>query len=615
MATIFPQLTKSTRSRMTPGERRFAERLKMLLEDDYLVWHEPPVGTMRRYPDFVVLHPSRGLLLLEVKDWKPETIRAIDTKSVELLTAQGLVTKPNPLEQARQYAYNIVNKLKADPALSVPEGQYRGNLICPYGFGVVLTNITRRQFEAMGEEALRETILPGRRLICKDEMTSSTDPEAFQDRLWGMFDHAFGDRLTKPQIDQIRYHLFPEIRVSAPGELFPGDDEETTEETIPDIVRVLDLQQEQLARSLGGGHRVIHGVAGSGKTLILGYRCRQLAQAATKPVLVLCYNIVMASKLRSLLQDRELSGKVEVAHFHGWCAQQLQYYCPDLQFNGDDAWKHRVEAVIDAVDKGWIPRAQYDAVMIDEGQDFAPEWLRLITQMIDPKSDSLLFLYDDAQSIYSRSLGFSLSSVGIKAKGRTTILKVNYRNSREILTFARDFLEQFAGDASSQDKPNALIDPQACGVSGPKPIVRKKRSFDDEAAFAAKCIAKWRKNGIALNDIGVFYAKKWQGRKLIEKLNNDRIPYYWAQQGPSKAKYDARENKVLLTTIHSAKGLEFSRVILIGVGDLGENPDRVEADARLLYVGMTRAREGLVVSASKKTPFVEALLEQPTRAA
>ena len=41
--------------------------------------------------------------------------------------------------------------------------------------------------------------------------------------------------------------------------------------------RVMDLQQEQLARSMGEGHRVIHGVAGSGKTMILGYRAQYLA--------------------------------------------------------------------------------------------------------------------------------------------------------------------------------------------------------------------------------------------------------------------------------------------------------------------------------------------------
>jgi len=53
---------------------------------------------------------------------------------------------------------------------------------------------------------------------------------------------------------------------------------------VPDIVRVMDLQQEQLARSMGEGHRVIHGVAGSSKTMILGYRAQYLAQAlANKP--------------------------------------------------------------------------------------------------------------------------------------------------------------------------------------------------------------------------------------------------------------------------------------------------------------------------------------------
>jgi len=44
----------------TPGERRFARRLESHLEDDYLCWHDVPVGDLRRYPDFVILHPNRG---------------------------------------------------------------------------------------------------------------------------------------------------------------------------------------------------------------------------------------------------------------------------------------------------------------------------------------------------------------------------------------------------------------------------------------------------------------------------------------------------------------------------------------------------------------------------
>ena len=71
-----------------------------------------------------------------------------------------------------------------------------------------------------------------------------------------------------------------------------------------DIVQILDLQQEQLARSLGEGHRVIHGVAGSGKTLLLAYRAQHLAKMTQKPVLVLCYNVSLAAHLESIIKAR-----------------------------------------------------------------------------------------------------------------------------------------------------------------------------------------------------------------------------------------------------------------------------------------------------------------------
>ena len=89
MAEIIPPLNRQTLSRMTPGEKRLARRLEALLEDDYLVWYDIPVGKHRRYPDFILLHPSRGLLFLEVKDWKPETIKNLSKADVTLQTNNG----------------------------------------------------------------------------------------------------------------------------------------------------------------------------------------------------------------------------------------------------------------------------------------------------------------------------------------------------------------------------------------------------------------------------------------------------------------------------------------------------------------------------------------------
>ena len=64
-------------------------------------------------------------------------------------------------------------------------------------------------------------------------------------------------------------------------------------------------------RSLGEGHRVIHGVAGSGKTMILGYRCLHLAKVLHKPILVLCFNITLAARLRSFIAEKGIEEKVQ----------------------------------------------------------------------------------------------------------------------------------------------------------------------------------------------------------------------------------------------------------------------------------------------------------------
>ena len=128
--------------------------------------------------------------------------------------------------------------------------------------------------------------------------------------------------------------LFSEFEEKGGGEAVP--------ETIPDLVRVLDFEQEQLARNLGGGHRVIHGVAGSGKTLILGFRCVHLAEMLRKPILVLCFNISLAARLRSFIAERGLEGRVNVHHFHEWCGDQLRTYRVEVPDAGGLPWARQV---------------------------------------------------------------------------------------------------------------------------------------------------------------------------------------------------------------------------------------------------------------------------------
>ncbi len=469
-----------------------------MLEDDYLCWYELPVGKRQRYTDFVILHPGRGLLLLEVKDWKLDTIQNIDPVSVTLHTNKGVVTSSNPLEQARQCAYQLVNQLKKDPQLVRHSGRYEGSLAFPYGYGVVLSNITRNQFDSSG----LGDVLPEHQVICRDEMTESVEAEEFQKRLWDMFNVGFNYQLTLPQIDRVRWHLFPEVRIgNGQISLFDEEDEEKSEASmLPDLMKVMDMQQEQLARSLGEGHRIIHGVAGSGKTLILGYRCLYLAKVLHQPILVLCFNITLAARLRSLMQEKEINDRVHVYHFHDWCGEMLKRYHIKKPESGPGYMDRLVNQVIQAVEDGHIPKGQYGALMVDEGHDFEAEWLQLIVQMVDPETNSLLLLYDDAQSIYkkNKALDFSLSSVGVQARGRTTILKLNYRNTDEILNYAYSFAKHYLVPADSDEDHIPLIEPQSAGRHGYKPFLKQLSSFDEEAKYVAKNLKRIHDDGYAM---------------------------------------------------------------------------------------------------------------------
>lgn len=606
---IQEELRATTQRRMTPGERRFAQRLKSFLDSDYLCWYDIPIGKQQRYPDFIVLHPARGLLFLEVKDWKPSTLKKISKERVSLLTNDGLKAQANPFVQVRQYAMEAIKLLQRDPLLQACDNRHHGQLIFPYGWGVVFTNITRKQIEDAIEESDRESLLPDHLMIYKDEMTESVDPEDFQQRLWNMYKYRFGKQLSLPQINRIRWHLFPELRIDLPtqGDIFTEEPEALPE--IPDIIRVMDIQQEQLARSLGEGHRVVHGVAGSGKTLILGCRAEALApiaKAKNKPILILCFNTSLAAKLRNTMAQKSLSEWVHVYHFHEWCGTQLRTYHVDVIRGEAPHWERQVESVIEGVDKDRIPRAQYSALLIDEGHDFEPDWLKLVVQMIDPDTNSLLFLYDDAQSIYANKskLKFSLASVGIQASGRTSILRLNYRNTREILDFAYQFAKEFFREHDGSDELR-LVEPEAAGNNGPKPKVHHLAQWQQEVDICIGNIFAWHQQGLDWRHMAVIYTAGYIGKAVAQQLRKLKVPHLWMASKIYKKAYDPAIDRVTVLSIHSSKGLEFPAVIMTGVGQL--KSDDIAHDGRLLYVGMTRAQHELHVCCSVENSLTKKL--------
>lgn len=460
----------------------------------------------------------------------------------------------SPLQQARHCAIQVVNALERDPQLVEASGPFQGKLAFPWGHGVVFTNITRRQFESAG---LGDAI-PPHLVICKDEMVESVDAEAFQQRLWAMYPHTFGNNgkgaITLPQLDRVRWIMFPQVRVQTQGALFDDGDADAE---LPSIMRVMDLQQEQLARSLGDGHRVIHGVAGSGKTMILGYRAEYLAKASTptsKPILVLCFNEPLGIKLAAMVDAKGLSDRVHVRHFHSWCHRQLSTYGQALPPQGRGFYAGLVDHVIRAVERSQIPGGQYQAVLIDEGHDFAPEWLKLVTQMVDPATNSLLVLYDDAQSIYerARSKQFSFKSVGIQAQGRTTILKINYRNTRQILHTASLVAADLLTADDQDDDGIPLVKPISCGRDGEAPVILKLHTLRDEAEKIAEIFSDAHSQGHACSDLAILCRHHSVMDECASALFRRKLQH---QARRRSGDYQPEVDKIAVMTLHASKGL------------------------------------------------------------
>ena len=588
-------------ARMTSGERRLAERLEAKLDDDYLMWYDVPMGPKNAHPDFCVMHPRRGILILEVKDWKLDSVQQAD-KQTWTITPDGIPKNViNPLEQARQYAHQVINALERDPQLVQADGPHAGKLAFPWSYGVVFTNITRKQFM---EAELYRAIEPNR-VMCKDEMLEAVDAEDLQSRLWGMFPYMMRGVMSLPQLDRVRWIMFPDVRVPIQSSLFDAADADAD---LPSIMRVMDLQQEQLARSLGDGHRVIHGVAGSGKTMILGYRAEYLAKSSmptSKPILILCFNEPLGVTLASNMQAKGLADRVHVRHFHKWCRQQLVAFgqtLPAQNMSVDAIMADMVQRVITGVDRQQIPSGQYQAILIDEGHDFAPEWLRLVTQMVDPATNSLLLLYDDAQSIYerARTKTFSFKSVGVQAQGRTTILKINYRNTKQILQTANLIAADLLTDDDTDDDGIPLVKPISCGREGPAAVLIRLPTLREEAHAIADHLNSAHKEGHAWGDMAVLCPDYLTRDLCAQVLHQRQIPL---QMRRSPGDFDPASDTIKVMTMKVSKGLEFPVVALPGVGHMpAAGEDETEA-ARVFYVAATRATQRLVIGVGGDSTF------------
>lgn len=229
----------------------------------------------------------------------------------------------------------------------------------------------------------------------------------------------------------------------------------------------------------------------------------------------------------------------------------------------------------------------YDIIICDETQDFSANEIRAIKEQL--KEDySLTLILDAVQSIYTR--GFTWSEVGISIRPENIFrLKKNYRNTVEIARLALPLLEGLR-----IDEDGTLPDFKQCERHGPVPKVLKGR-YSQQLDYVIKYIKK--EINLEKESVVFLHPKGWFNT-MKSKLEAAGFDYVTITR--ESAWSDGNEN-IALSTMHSAKGLEFDHVIIIGLNQeltphgSEEGDDRLERLRRLLAMSIGRARKSVIL--------------------
>ncbi len=289
----------------------------------------------------------------------------------------------------------------------------------------------------------------------------------------------------------------------------------------------------------------------------------------------------------------------------------------DLNASHSLPWSGICRIARDAVASGTIT-SPFDAVIIDEVQDLQPQELKLLAALANENPGDLMLLGDAGQRIYPG--GFSLNKLGINVRGRSHILRINYRTTEQIRRFADRLLPKSSDDfdEGQEDRRSRSL------LRGPAPVVRGFDREPDQEEFVVQQIQHALGKGLAAHEIAVFSRVGSHLNTLKEKLTAAGLDVHLL----SSDQDDTSTRGINLGTMHRAKGLEFKVVFVVNCSqgvvphaytlsklrDQGDYNAGLARERQLLYVSITRARDEVFITyADKSSEFLAEATQRTTK--
>lgn len=569
MARIYPSVGEvaALPTPLNIGERQVLDQLAQL-DDEWIVYVQPRLGLDQ--PDFIVAHPQFGICAIEVKDWAAGIYRQAPNGRIEVLRQGAWVrTDEAPRYQAHRYRGAIHVRLSGVDDGAPPFSQIRAVVVMP-----------------------RCTTAEARSLITRrvvDDCERWVDVYGYDDLEHDPMLVVTGSR--RPMCRELDATCIDALRRSL------AEPEARSDQRLPLAMSAAARDIEANPRN--ARVRRVRGPAGCGKSVGVAARAARLAHEG-KDVLVLTYNSTLPHYLRDLAarRCRDIGAsltRITFTHLHELCANAIDLAriagaTPIVNLLPEvlDKYEMQIDQGLEAYRMGFGHR--FDAVLVDEGQDFSLKWWNVLREHVCRPNGELLLVADPNQDVYGkRAWTDEERMLGAGFSGPWTELRGSYRMPPDLTPVVAEFAQLHLSDWGANlvvppDHPQSSDDfmptirrwvntsrGESCGARLGREVLRLLRDHPDLAPSDVVFLANHREG---LEAVRVITEAGYQvnhifGTTPAEK--RERKLRFWGSAGGVKG-----------CTVQSFKGWE-SRAVVISVGWGGE-------PRRLAYVGLTRVK-------------------------
>ncbi len=440
MATFYPSLENIARFKVPPteGERTLLDFLGRVLDDSYEVYFNPYLNGDR--PDVLIMREGNGVLIIEVKDWNLDNF-TLNEKKKWVYTPNGSVVK-SPIDQVLKYKNNLFD-LHVDKLLEKKINDIRHFRIvaCAVYFHCAsqqkVENLLVNPYK--DDRRYQDFLKYNVDLIGKDGLEEVRFNELLQKRYLSKDKRSF--LFTGELYENFKRILSPSVHMKAQGEPYHYSNKQK------EIIYgrwengVLKTQLEQR----------IKGVFGSGKTTVLAARAVQAYKRALERnnnprILILTFNITLKNFIHDKLMRVDETFPLEsfiIINYHSFINAELNNLNIDVivpenypKEKVGEYLEQNYYSNISLFDEHQAGIVKYDAVLIDEIQDYHRPWMDIIKNYFrDPQGDYVLF-GDVKQNIYGQPT--QQKDVVTNVRG-VNELKYCYRSDFKVRDLAKAF--------------------------------------------------------------------------------------------------------------------------------------------------------------------------------